>query len=146
MKTLETNIEISASPEKVWSILCDFQKYPEWNPFIKELEGEAKVGEKLKVRISPPHSKAMVFRPTVKNVIENREFSWLGRFLFPGIFDGEHSFNIEPTKSGALLTQKENFSGLLVPLLWRSLDRNTREGFRQMNEALKERAEDTSLS
>lgn len=83
MKTLETNIEISASLEKVWSILCDFQKYPEWNPFIKELQGEVKVGEKLKVHISPPNSKAMVFQPTVKSVIENREFSWLGRFLFP---------------------------------------------------------------
>lgn len=145
MKTLETNIEISASPEKVWSILSDFHKYPEWNPFIKDLQGKAKVGEKLKVRISPPNSKAMIFQPTVKSVIENKEFSWLGRFLFPGIFDGEHIFKIEPTESGSLFTQKENFSGLLVPLLWKSLDRDTREGFRQMNEALKERAEDTHL-
>jgi hypothetical protein len=141
LKTLETNIKISASPEKVWSILTDFKTYPEWNPFIKNAQGQIKVGAKLTIDLSPPRTKAMVFKPMVKSVVENREFSWIGHFLFPGIFDGEHIFKIEPTESGCLFIQKENFSGLLLSLLWKSLDKDIREGFEQMNQALKEKAE-----
>lgn len=145
MKVLETEIQISASPEKVWSILIDLEKYSEWNPFIKNAVGQIKVGERLKVCISPPDGKEMVFKPTVKSVNENKEFSWLGHFLFSGVFDGEHIFKIEPIKDGCLLIQKENFSGLLVPLFWGSLDKNTRAGFDQMNRAIKERAENESI-
>jgi hypothetical protein len=36
---------------------------------------------------------------------------------------------------------REEFTGVLVPLLWRSLDRGTRRGFEEMNRRLKELAE-----
>jgi hypothetical protein len=36
---------------------------------------------------------------------------------------------------------REEFTGILVPLLWRSLDRDTRRGFEEMNRRLKELAE-----
>jgi hypothetical protein len=145
MKILETEIQISASPEKVWAILTDLQKYSEWNPFIKKAQGRTEIGEKLEVSIAPPDGKEMIFKPTVKSIIVNKEFSWLGRFLFPGIFDGEHIFIIEPKDDGCLLIQKENFSGLLVPLLWNGLDKDTRAGFELMNKSLKERAENASI-
>ena len=87
----------------------------------------------------------MAFNPTVKSVIENSEFVWLGRFLFPGIFDGEHIFNIHHDDRGSLLVQKEKFSGILIPMMWSSLDKNTRAGFELMNQALKERAENKNI-
>ena len=77
MKVLETEIQISAPPEKVWAILTDLTEYSKWNPFIKVAIGQTKVGERLKVRISPPSGKEMEFKPTVKSVIENKEFSRL---------------------------------------------------------------------
>ena len=146
MKLIETDIGIAASPERVWSILTDLEKYAEWNPFIKNAKGKVQVGEKLEVLISPPKGKTMVFKPIVKSVIENSEFIWLGRFLFPGIFDGEHIFNIHHDDSGSLLVQKEKFGGILVPMMWSSLDTNTRAGFELMNQALKERAESKNIS
>jgi hypothetical protein len=61
--------------------------------------------------------------------------------LVPGIFDGGHKFLLEPTASGATrFTQSERFSGILVRLFSGNLD-STELGFRQMNEALKARAE-----
>lgn len=83
----------------------------------------------------------MEFNPTVKSVIENNEFSWVGHFLFSGVFDGEHIFRIESFENGCLFIQKENFSGLLVSIFLRNLEKNTRAGFNLMNLALKERAE-----
>ena len=37
----------------------------------------------------------MTFKPTVLAVHPERELRWLGRFILPGLFDGEHSFRIE---------------------------------------------------
>ena len=145
MKLIETEIKIAASPERIWSILTDLEKYDEWNPFIKNAKGKVQVGEKLEVLISPPNGKAMEFKPIVKSVIENSEFIWLGRLLFPGIFDGEHIFNIHHDDRGSLLVQKEKFSGILIPMMWSSLDKNTRAGFELMNQALKDRAENKNI-
>ena len=70
-----------------------------------------------------------------------RELRWLGRLLAPGIFDGEHSFRIEPLAQGRLrFVQEESFRGLLVGLTGGTLAK-TESGFEQMNQALKARAE-----
>ena len=83
----------------------------------------------------------MTFKPTVRAVHANRELRWLGRLLVPGIFDGEHSLQIEPLDGGrSRFVQSERFSGLLVGLVKGALAK-TAAGFEQMNTALKERVE-----
>lgn len=141
MKVIETEIQINADPKQVWEILTDLNRYPEWNPFIKKIKGKIIKGEKLEVHISPPHTKEMIFKPTVLSAKPHSEFRWLGHLLFPSIFDGEHSFTIEGNENGSLLVQKEIFKGFLVPILWKSMEKNIKEGFEQMNKALKQRAE-----
>ena len=96
MRELRTHIEIEATPERVWEVLTDFAAYSEWNPFIQTIEGDAAPGSKLEVRIGPPGGRAMSFKPTVLEVSPRQELRWLGRVLAPRIFDGEHSFSIEP--------------------------------------------------
>jgi hypothetical protein len=147
MKELRTEIEIAAPPEAVWAILTDFAAFPQWNPFITEASGEQKVGGKLRIRVVPPSGKGMVFKPTVLACETNRELRWLGRLGIPGLFGGEHGFILEPIHGGRTrLTQREVFTGLLVPLLARSLDDSTKNGFEAMNLALKERAEKSVAS
>jgi hypothetical protein len=138
---LHTQIDIRASAVRVWAVLTAFASYPEWNPFIRSIDGEPVEGARLRVRIEPPGSRAMVFRPNVLRVVPSEELRWRGRLLVPGVFDGEHSFHIEPTGVGVRFVQSEWFSGLLVPLFRKSLDGATRRGFDEMNRALKERAE-----
>lgn len=141
MKTLRTEIEVDAPPERVWQVLMDFDAYPKWNPFIRSIEGAAAIGSRLKVRIEPPGGRGMTFRPTVRAVEPARELRWLGRLLVPGLFDGEHQLAIEPLEGGRTrFVQSERFSGLLVGLLTSALSA-TERGFAQMNEALKRRAE-----
>ncbi len=84
----------------------------------------------------------MTFRPAVLKVIPNSELRWLGHFLLPGIFDGEHYFQI--TQLGphrVRFVQGERFSGVLVPFAKSSLDGGTKAGFVAMNQALRSRAE-----
>jgi len=142
MKQIITEIEIISSPAKVWGILTDFEKYQDWNPFIKQINGSDKEGGKLEVFIESPGGKVMVFKPTIKKVEKNKKLSWLGRALMPGIFDGEHTFEIIEVRENSLkFVQSENYSGLIVPLIWRSIEENIRNGFSAMNQALKQRAE-----
>jgi hypothetical protein len=142
MKVIHTEIEINASAEKVWRVLTDFVAYPEWNPFIRRLEGEVSVGARLQVYIQPSGGKGMSFRPTVMVAERNKELRWLGHLWFPGFFDGEHLFVIEALSEGRVrFVQQERFGGLLVPFLSKMLDRDTRRGFEEMNQALKLRSE-----
>jgi hypothetical protein len=142
MKELHSEIEIDASAERVWGILTDFASYPEWNPFIRRISGEPKVGEHLEVRLEPPGSRSITLKPTILNAEPDRELQWLGHLLVSGLFDGEHSLTIQPLGENRVrFVQGEAFRGLLVPLFARSLDKSTQRGFEEMNRALKERAE-----
>ncbi len=103
-----------------------------------------KVGESLNVHIQPPGSNGMRFYPTVLAVEPTHEFRRKGKLVIRGMFDGEHYFILEP-KSGTQLVFRhgEAFSDLLVPIVRRSLDGATKQGFVAMNEALKREAERT---
>jgi hypothetical protein len=142
VKELRSQIEIGASAERVWQVLTDFAAYPAWNPFIRRVNGRPEVDEQLVVRMRPSGAKGLTFRPTVMKVEPNRQLHWLGHLLVPGLFDGEHIFEIEELdRDRVLFIQREVFKGLLVPLLARSLDRDTQRGFEEMNRALREKAE-----
>jgi hypothetical protein len=141
MRTIQAATEIAAPAETVWAELAAVSKYAEWNPFIAGLEGALVAGGRLKVRIVPLGGRPMTFRPTVVEVEEGRRLEWLGRLFMPGVFDGRHSFQLEDLGQGRTrLTQAEEFSGFLVPLTGKTLER-TRAGFEAMNEALRLRAE-----
>jgi hypothetical protein len=142
MREIITETDIAAAPEKVWAILTDFARYSEWNPFITSAQGEPSEGARLKVRIEPPGGTAMTFRPRLTRVRRGKELRWLGHVFIPGLFDGEHIFEIEPRGDGGVrLRQRERFRGILVPLLWRGMHEKTRRGFEAMNASLKRRAE-----
>ena len=60
----------------------------------------------------------------------------------PGIFTGEHRFQIEPAGENAVrFVQAERFTGLSVPFVWSRIADDTTAGFVTMNEALKRLAE-----
>lgn len=142
MREISTEIEIAASAAKVWGILSNLSKFADWNPFIKAAEGEVKVGSQLSVCIDPPGGKQMNFKPTITRAVPESGFRWIGRLLIPGLFDGEHIFEIVTLgKESVRFIQREQFRGLLVPLFWRVLETKTRQGFNEMNAALKKEAE-----
>jgi hypothetical protein len=142
MKNVSTEIDIAAPAERVWDILADFDSYETWNPFIQNASGLPIRDQTLKVQMKLPGSVSIRLRPRVLTVEPERELRWKGRFLIPGLFDGEHSFRIESLPDGtSRLSQSEDFSGILVPFLGKEFYSKTRLGFEFMNEALKLRAE-----
>jgi hypothetical protein len=146
MKEIRTEIEIGASPSKVWKVFTDFESLGEWSPFIRSIEGEISKGSRLDVFLQPPGSKGTRIRPEVIRSEEGKEFRWYGKLWgIDFIFSGEHYFLMEPTPDGTTrFVQGEKFRGMMVPLLWRRmLGRDTRKGFFLYNDALKKRVEET---
>lgn len=142
MQELESNVLINASAERIWRILIDFERYPEWNPFISRISGRPELGQQLDVRLTPPGGMTMSFKPQVVGVEAEREFRWLGKLLTKGLFDGEHIFELrEEGPDTVRFVQRERFNGLLVPLLLLMARKSTLRGFEAMNQALKQRAE-----
>jgi hypothetical protein len=80
-------------------------------------------------------------QPTVRTVEPASRFGWLGHLLVPHVFDGEHEFVISARAGGgSTFVQREEFGGILVPLVGKVLARSE-EGFEAMNAALKARVE-----
>ncbi len=141
-KEIKTEIIINATTEKVWAILTDFENYPNWNPFIKYIKGEVKVGNKITARIEPPEAKGITFKPKILVFEKNKELRWIGHLLFTGLFDGEHKFELIDNGNGTTtFIQSEKFRGILVPLFKKQLENNTKRGFEKMNNKLKELSE-----
>jgi len=143
VREISSEVQIAASPERVWSILTEFSAYPAWNPLLRQVRGELRPGHRLEVRLQRNDRSAMTFRPRVLVVEPARELRWLGRLGLPGLFDGEHVFSIRSDDQGSVrFRQSETFRGLLVPFLWRGLQRDTAPRFERMNEALRRRVEE----
>jgi hypothetical protein len=140
-RTIETSIDIEAGTDAVWQVLTDFSAYPEWNPFIRSIEGRLQEGERLSVLIQPPGQGSMRFRPRVQTMQPQRAFGWLGNLVMPRLFDGHHEFALEPIGHATRFHHRETFSGVLVPLVWNKMRQPTRAGFEAMNHAIKRRAE-----
>jgi hypothetical protein len=141
MRELNTEIEIEASAEKVWSTLTDFARYHEWNPFIPKIAGDLRNGAKVQIHLHIPNEKKeTAFTATILNIIENETLSWVGK-LAGGMFVGKRRFVIEPINENRVrFTHSEKFNGILVGILGKKID-NARLGFEEMNKALKARAE-----
>jgi hypothetical protein len=141
MKNIQTEILINTDITTVWDVLMNFDSYPKWNPFITSISGEPKLGSRLTVSINPPGGKGMTFKPNILSLESNKEFRWKGKLGISGIFDGEHYFILEFLENDKTkFIHGENFSGLLVPLVGKMLDK-TKKGFQLMNESIKNECE-----
>jgi hypothetical protein len=84
----------------------------------------------------------MTTKPAVTAVEPARTFEWLGHLGARGVFDGRHRFELQATPSGGTrVTHTEQFDGVLVRFMRKTLDTQTHDGFEAMNTALKTRAE-----
>ena len=141
MKENRNEIEIQSTPERVWEILTDFVKYPEWNPLLTRAEGKLKVGEKVNLTAKPASSE-MNLLCTVTTVEPNRQFSWKFHVGLPILIRGEHIFKIESINENKVrFIDREIFHGLLVPLQAKNLETNAKPAMIAMGKALKARVE-----
>lgn len=142
MKEIDNEVHIDATAEQVWHLLTDFVNFPQWNPFMQRVTGEPKIGTRLQVTEQPSGTQGRTLRPTVSCVDSQRELRWHTKWFISGLLDRERIFIIEPLDpTHVRFTQREVFTGLLASLRGESRNVAARRGLREMNQALKLRAE-----
>ena len=137
--SMRSEVTINAPAERVWAVLADMKAYSEWNPFFVKANGNLVVGEDLDLTMLPVGKSAQDFSPTVVEVSRPTKLVWRGRLGVRGLFDGTHSFVIEPVNERSVkFSQHEDFSGIFVPFVGFE---PYHQGWEKMNAALKQRAE-----
>lgn len=139
-REIATSAVIEAPPQAVWDVLLDFTRYPEWNPFLPKLQGEARVGARIRFIFELPRGFRMKATARVLTVAPPTELRWAGKFFTPWLLRAEHYFHLAPSGDGhTRFDHGERFTGLLVPLLWPVLRGKGRQVYVDMNEALRAR-------
>lgn len=137
---LRSEVEIDAPVARVFEVLTELERYPEWNPFVTAVRGKLEVGQKLTVDLSLPEGDAYVLKPTVTHLTENAELRWSGHFLLPALLRLDQLFLVSEQAGRTRLVQGLNFSGALLRFSGKTLTQAAR-GAVYMNQALKKRAE-----
>jgi len=137
MRTFETETTISVTPEVVWELLTDAPGYTSWNSTVDRVEGRIAPGEKIKVQVKVNPGKAFPVRVT--EFVPPERMVWSGGMPL-GLFRGVRTFTLAPTGDGTRFSMREVYSGLLAPLIGRSIP-DLQPAFDEFAAALKQRAE-----
>lgn len=105
------SIEIRATPDVVWSLLTDSQRYPQWNSTVVSIRGQIAAGQSIGLESTMAPGKT--FRLKVKSFEPPRQMVW-------GSMMGCRTFRVEPIGNGATrFEMSEKIGGPLFPLFAR---------------------------
>ena len=143
IQEIRTEIEISAPPAKVWSIIIDIDNWQEWSPIINNSSGIASPGAELSITMIGKENgeDGPQYNPVITELKEPGYFRWRAHMLAGFIFTNDKIFELEETESGTRLTHKETFSGLLAPIFCGQMEKGVPPMLNSMNMALKHLAE-----
>ena len=102
-----------------------------------QLQGRIAPGEVLRLRAGAAPSRDFVLR--VSAFDPPKRMVWSGGMPL-GLFTGTRVFTLDPIPGGCQFTMREEYTGLMAPLIFKSIPDLTR-AFRQFAAALKKEAE-----
>lgn len=128
---------IDADQQKVWGLLTDAGTWSDWNPTVVSIKGPISVGNKVEL-VSTVNPKR-TFKLNVTEMSEPSKMVWSDGMPL-GLFKGERTYTVEPDGSGSKFTMVEEYTGLMAPLITKSIPDMT-ESFTQFADGLKTGAE-----
>jgi uncharacterized membrane protein len=143
MNDFSTSVDIEAPPDRVWQVLRDVERWPEWTSSVTSVKpvdpGPFDVGTRVVIR----QPKLRPARWRVTELHEGAGFTWVNHS--PGVHVvARHQ--IEPTASGSRVRLSLQFTGPLAPLITR-LTRGLNERYLALEaRGLKARSEGTAAS
>jgi len=111
-KSVHTEIDIPASPDKVWQVLVDIERYPEWNPVFTVLEGKLEQGNKITYQVQESKEKSAKIAAKVKSYIPRKLLNQTGGYW--GVLTFDHTYLLEPMENGTRVIIHEDYTGVWV--------------------------------
>jgi hypothetical protein len=141
VREIKTEVQIAAPTEQVWKTLTTFNDWKDWNPTIILAQGDASVGSKLNITINGNGKEDSNYQPTVLESSAPLRFRWRANMITDVIFRNDRVFILEAKDGGTHLIHKEEFSGMMVPLMWGMFQDFVGPTLEKMNKALKHKME-----
>ena len=142
MKHFAISVDVTAPPERVWAVMSDVERWPEWTPSVTSItrldKGPLAAGSRARIR--QPKLAPALWKVTS---IEQHSFTW--ETVGPGIrVIARHA--VAPIPIGSRATLSLEFGGVLGPLIgWLTKGLNNR--YLNLEAAgLKRRSEDMERS
>ena len=112
---IEERIDIAAPPERVWSVISEVERWPEWTPTMQQVQrlddGPFAIGSRARIR--QPRGPVAIW--TVIVLEAGRYFEW--HSATPGLRQVA-GHRVEPIASrGSRVTLSFNWSGPLAPIV-----------------------------
>lgn len=98
---------INTSSEKIWQILTNFSGYKNWNSTIVSIEGDVRVGGRIKLVSTLDPKRTFALR--VKVCDPTSKLVW-------GDMMGSRTYLLQKDEQGTLFTMAEKIGGPLFPL------------------------------
>ena len=119
MQFFETSIDIAAARSAVWDLLVDIARYPEWGSGVLATTGAVAPGARISITSAVDPARA--FKLRVVEFDPHRRMQWKGGAPL-GLFTGRRTFTLtERPDGGTGFHLREEFTGPMLPLVWRSM-------------------------
>lgn len=136
-KSAHSELIIDESSEKVWEVLTDFEKYPEWNPTMKLVKGEVKENNKVVYQFTQDEQNQYDITAKVVKIIPNELLNQNGGI--PLVLTYNHRYILEPQGNKTKVTIHEDYGGIGVNF-WSP--KKVEQAYKRLNSALKKRVEE----
>lgn len=132
----EGEVEIKASPEVIWKIMTDINKWPDWNPDVKQASMEGEIAEGMAFQWKAGPGKII---STVRSVEEGHLIAWTGRTL--GIIHAIHVWKLEPRNGNTIVRTEESWEGIVTRIFRGKMKKMLEKAIQSGLHSLKNEAE-----
>ena len=136
-KSVHHEISIKATPEQVWSVLMDTEKYDEWNPVMKLVKGEVSERNNVTYQFTQDKDNISEIPITVFKIVPNQLLNQKGGM--PAILTYDHKYILESEGENTKLTIHEDYKGIYVNF-WNP--NAVQIAYERLNNAIKKRVEE----
>jgi len=139
---IEETVEVAAPAARVWEVVTDLARYPDWNPFVVACESTLSVGAPIAMRVRLVPGPAWPQRERVLAHVPGRRLCWGVADPPAWLLASERCQEVEALgPQRARYTSRFAMTGALEPVVRTLFGRRIEQGLGAMTAALGVRAE-----